>query len=151
MAEHVMCLLSAMAAHPADFTDCKWWALAADRSRSVCAPPTCSHGFTISRRASTAQALTLEGSPEPTISVGTLVAFESCANKEVANMCVFLAKVGFKPPRRTSIVAAAVVCLAAVCGMGIAAFVGVLPESEHIAVAVTATPLLDIQVERAAH
>ncbi|WP_246216923.1 hypothetical protein [Paraburkholderia panacisoli] len=148
-AEHAMCLLSAMAVRPANFADCKWWALAADTSRSVCAPPTCSQGFTISRRASTAQVLTLEGSPEPSISVGTLVAFECCANKEVTNMSVFLAKVSLKPPRRTLIIAAAAVCLAAVCGTGIAAFVGVLPQSEHIAVAVTATPLLDIQVDRA--
>ncbi|MFL9932211.1 hypothetical protein P0D88_23935 [Paraburkholderia sp. RL18-103-BIB-C] len=66
-------------------------------------------------------------------------------------MSVFLGKVSIKPPRRTSIVAVAAVCLAAVCGMGIAAFVGLLPDSEDIAVAVTATPLLDIQVDRAFH
>jgi uncharacterized membrane protein YgaE (UPF0421/DUF939 family) len=63
-------------------------------------------------------------------------------------MNVFLGKVSFKPSRCTSIVAVAAVCLAIVCGIGIAAFVGLLPESEHIAVAVTASPLLDIQVER---
>jgi hypothetical protein len=64
-------------------------------------------------------------------------------------MSVFLGRFGFKPLRRTSVIAVAAVCLAAICGMGVAAFAGLLPKSEHIAVAVTTTPLLDIQVDDA--
>jgi uncharacterized membrane protein YgaE (UPF0421/DUF939 family) len=53
----------------------------------------------------------------------------------------------FNPTRASSAVAIAVICVAIVCGAGIAAFAGLLPASGHVAVAVTVTPLVDIQVD----
>ncbi|WP_207003312.1 hypothetical protein [Trinickia mobilis] len=50
-------------------------------------------------------------------------------------------------PTRYSLVAVAAISLAAVCGIGIAAFAGLLPASGGVAVAVTATPLIDMQVD----
>lgn len=47
---------------------------------------------------------------------------------------------------RTSLVAVAAITLAAVCGTGIAAFAGLLPASKAVAVAMTATPLIDMLV-----
>jgi hypothetical protein len=39
MAEHVMCLLSAMAARPANFADCKWWGFARKHEpECLCSP-----------------------------------------------------------------------------------------------------------------
>jgi hypothetical protein len=50
----------------------------------------------------------------------------------------------FNPTRGSSAVAIAVIFVAVVCGTGIAAFAGLLPAS---AVAVTVTPLVDMQVD----
>ncbi|MGU7784430.1 hypothetical protein [Burkholderia sp. PU8-34] len=50
-------------------------------------------------------------------------------------------------PTRYSLVAVAAISLAAVCGTGIAAFAGLLPASDSVADAVTATPLIDMQVD----
>jgi hypothetical protein len=52
------------------------------------------------------------------------------------------------PALTYALVAVAAVFLAAVCGTGIAAFAGLLPASNGVAVAVTATPLIDMQVAR---
>lgn len=50
-------------------------------------------------------------------------------------------------PRASSLVAVAAISVAVVCGTGIAAFTGLLPESGDVAVAVTVTPLIDMQVD----
>jgi hypothetical protein len=46
-----------------------------------------------------------------------------------------------------SLAAVAAVSLTVACGTGIAAFAGLLPASKGVAVAVTATPLIDMQVD----
>jgi hypothetical protein len=53
----------------------------------------------------------------------------------------------FTPTRASSLVAVAAICVAVLCGTGIAAFAGLLPASDDVAVAVTATPLVDVQVD----
>jgi hypothetical protein len=40
----------------------------------------------------------------------------------------------------------AVLVVAGACGIGVAAFAGLLPASEGVAVAMTPTPLIDIQL-----
>ncbi len=50
-----------------------------------------------------------------------------------------------------SVVAAVTIMLTFACGTGAAAFAGLLPASKNVAVAVTATPLIDMQVEAAAN
>ncbi|CAD6547067.1 hypothetical protein ACFQ3P_04800 [Paraburkholderia sabiae] len=49
-----------------------------------------------------------------------------------------------------SLIAAAVLSIAVLCATGVAAFAGLLPASDHVATAVTATPFVDIQVAAAA-
>jgi hypothetical protein len=51
-----------------------------------------------------------------------------------------------KSTRTHSLVAVAAISLAVACGTGIAAFAGPLPASKGVSVAMTATPLIDIQV-----
>jgi hypothetical protein len=51
-----------------------------------------------------------------------------------------------KPAKAYSVVAVAAVCLAVACGTGVAAFAGLLPASKGVAVAMTATPLIDMQI-----
>lgn len=46
--------------------------------------------------------------------------------------------------RTTTIASIAALALAIVCGIGIAAFTGLLPQSEEVAVKMTTTPLIDI-------
>jgi hypothetical protein len=53
----------------------------------------------------------------------------------------------FNPTRASLAVSIAVIFVAVVCGTGIAAFAGLLPASGHVAVAVTVTPLVDMQVD----
>lgn len=62
-------------------------------------------------------------------------------------MCVLQGFVNSIPLRASSLVAAAAISIAVLCGTGIAAFVGLLPESDDVAVAVTVTPLIDMQVD----
>jgi hypothetical protein len=47
---------------------------------------------------------------------------------------------------RTALAVVAVIFLAGTCGTGVAAFAGLLPASKGVAVAMTATPFIDIQV-----
>jgi hypothetical protein len=54
---------------------------------------------------------------------------------------------GAKSNRTRSIVAVATAALIVVCGTGIAAFAGLLPASDGVAVAVTAAPLVDVQFD----
>lgn len=49
----------------------------------------------------------------------------------------------------TALVAIAAIAVVALCVTGIAAFIGALPQSDSVACATTATPIIDIQVERA--
>jgi hypothetical protein len=53
----------------------------------------------------------------------------------------------FSPTRASSLVAVAAISVAVLCGTGIAAFAGLLPASDNVAVAVTGTPLIDMQVD----
>jgi hypothetical protein len=57
----------------------------------------------------------------------------------------------WKPTKTSSLVAMVVVSLTVACGTGLAAFAGLLPASKSVAVAVTATPLIDIQVDASAN
>jgi hypothetical protein len=52
--------------------------------------------------------------------------------------------------KRQSLIAVVAISLAALCATGIAAFAGVLPASEHVAVAMTTTPLIDMQADASA-
>lgn len=52
-----------------------------------------------------------------------------------------------KSIRTRALVAVAAFTLIATCGIGIAAFLGVLPASNGVAAAVTATPLIEMQVD----
>jgi hypothetical protein len=47
---------------------------------------------------------------------------------------------------RIALAVVAAIFLAGTCGTGIAAFAGLLPASKGVAVAMTATPFIDIQV-----
>ncbi|MEM5342923.1 hypothetical protein [Paraburkholderia azotifigens] len=47
---------------------------------------------------------------------------------------------------RHSLVAVAVLSIVVLCATGVAAFAGLLPASDHVATAITATPFVDIQV-----
>jgi hypothetical protein len=47
---------------------------------------------------------------------------------------------------RAALTVVAAIFLAGACGTGIAAFAGLLPASKGVAVAMTATPLIDIRV-----
>jgi hypothetical protein len=51
------------------------------------------------------------------------------------------------PTRASSLAAVAAISVAVLCGTGIAAFAGLLPASGKVAVVVTATPLIDMQVD----
>jgi hypothetical protein len=51
------------------------------------------------------------------------------------------------PTRTSSVITVTVAALAVVCGAGIAAFAGWLPESESVAVSITSTPLIDVQLD----
>lgn len=62
-------------------------------------------------------------------------------------MSVLQGFVNFVPTRGSSLAAVAAIVVAVVCGTGIAAFAGLLPASGHVAVAVTVTPLIDMQVD----
>ncbi len=57
-------------------------------------------------------------------------------------------KAKLKPIRTFLISAVFAVLLMVACGTGVAAFAGLLPASEGVAVAVTATPLIDMQVDQ---
>jgi hypothetical protein len=61
-------------------------------------------------------------------------------------MSVLQGFANFSPTRASSLVAVAAISVAVVCGTGIAAFAGLLPASGNVAVAVTVTPLIDMQV-----
>jgi hypothetical protein len=50
-------------------------------------------------------------------------------------------------PSNRIIIALVCLVLAVVCGTGIAAFAGLLPASEHVAVTITVAPLVDIQTD----
>lgn len=52
-----------------------------------------------------------------------------------------------KSIRTRALVAVAALTLIATCGIGIAAFVGLLPASNGVAAAVTAMPLIEMQVD----
>ena len=56
----------------------------------------------------------------------------------------------WKRANTSSLVAVVVVCLIVACGTGLAAFAGLLPASKSVAAVVTATPLIDIQVDASA-
>jgi hypothetical protein len=62
-------------------------------------------------------------------------------------MSVLRVFASFSPTRASSLVAVAAISAAVLCGTGIAAFAGLLPASENVAVAVTVTPLIDMQVD----
>jgi hypothetical protein len=47
---------------------------------------------------------------------------------------------------RIALTVVTAIFLAGVCGTGIAAFAGLLPASKGVAIAMTATPFIDIQV-----
>ncbi len=47
---------------------------------------------------------------------------------------------------RHSLVAVAALSIVVLCATGVAAFAGLLPASDHVATAITATPFVDIQV-----
>jgi len=51
-----------------------------------------------------------------------------------------------KASRTQAIVALAGVVLVALCATGIAAFAGLLPQSERVAAAITAAPIIDVQI-----
>jgi hypothetical protein len=53
----------------------------------------------------------------------------------------------FSPMCTSSLVAVAAISVAVLCGTGIAAFAGLLPASDNVTVAVTMTPLIDMQVD----
>ncbi|WP_240702257.1 hypothetical protein [Trinickia terrae] len=56
-----------------------------------------------------------------------------------------------KSTRIRALLAVGAVALTAACGTGIAAFAGLLPESKGVALAMTTTPLIDVQVAAPAH
>jgi hypothetical protein len=60
---------------------------------------------------------------------------------------VVLRATSSNPTRASSLVAVTAICLAVVCGTGIAAFAGLLPASGGVAVALTTSPLIDIQFD----
>ncbi|CAB3681982.1 hypothetical protein [Paraburkholderia rhynchosiae] len=62
-------------------------------------------------------------------------------------MWFFAKSVEMKRTYDNAIVVIGVVAFVAVCATGIAALAGLLPESENVAAAVTATPLVDLQTE----
>lgn len=62
-------------------------------------------------------------------------------------LSVVLRATNSNPTRVSSLVAVTTICLAVVCGTGIAAFAGLLPASGGVAVALTASPLIDMQVD----
>jgi|GEM_PF-1192176 len=51
-----------------------------------------------------------------------------------------------KSPATHAIAALAGLVVVALCAIGIAAFAGLLPQSEHVAAAMTAAPIIDVQV-----
>ena len=61
--------------------------------------------------------------------------------------CLFSDAAEAKSVGTNAIVAIAAVALVVLCATGIAAFAGLLPESERVASAVTATPIIDVQVD----
>jgi hypothetical protein len=67
--------------------------------------------------------------------------------REIAMMSCLQGFVNSIPARASSLVAVASIAVAVVCGTGIAAFAGLLPASDDVAVAVTVTPLIDMQVD----
>ncbi|CAD6536488.1 hypothetical protein LMG28727_03352 [Paraburkholderia kirstenboschensis] len=62
-------------------------------------------------------------------------------------MRLFANSVQSKPTCNNAIVVIGAIAFVAVCATGIAAFAGLLPESESVAVKVTATPLIDLQTQ----
>ncbi|WP_207004817.1 hypothetical protein [Trinickia mobilis] len=56
-----------------------------------------------------------------------------------------------KSTRIRALAAVAAVAVTAACGTGIAAFAGLLPASKGVALAVTTTPLIDVQIAAATH
>ena len=60
-------------------------------------------------------------------------------------MRLFANSVQSKPTYSNAIVVIGAIAFVAVCATGIAAFAGLLPQSESVAATVTATPLVDLQ------
>lgn len=50
---------------------------------------------------------------------------------------------------RRSLAVVAAISVAVMCATGIAAFAGLLPASDHVAAAMTATPFVDMQIDDA--
>ncbi|RKT22193.1 hypothetical protein B0G69_5629 [Paraburkholderia sp. RAU2J] len=61
--------------------------------------------------------------------------------------CRFSDAAATKSVGTNAIIAAAAVALVAICLTGIAAFAGLLPDSDTVAIAMTATPIVDMQVD----
>jgi hypothetical protein len=76
----------------------------------------------------------------------------TAANRQkVAFMTVIPSAGKAKSTRNFSLVAVAAISLAAACGTGAAALAGLLPASKGVALAVTATPLVDMQIDASLH
>jgi hypothetical protein len=56
-----------------------------------------------------------------------------------------------KSIRMRSLAAVVVITVTTVCALGMAAFAGLLPASKGVAVAMTTTPLIDVQTDAAAN
>lgn len=82
----------------------------------------------------------------PIFSVGMDVAFSEAFEEKVMT-CRYSDAAETKSVGTNAIVAVAAVALVAVCLTGIAAFAGLLPNSDRVAAAMTATPLVDMQVD----
>jgi hypothetical protein len=71
----------------------------------------------------------------------------AASTQKVAVMTVVPSTGKARSPRTFSFVAVAAISLAGACGTGAAALAGLLPASKGVALAVTATPLVDIQID----
>ncbi|WP_174772019.1 hypothetical protein [Paraburkholderia sp. SG-MS1] len=71
----------------------------------------------------------------------------SHAFEEKVMTCRFSDAAGTKSVGTHAIIAVAAVALVALCLTGIAAFAGLLPDSDRVAIAMTATPIIDMQVD----
>jgi hypothetical protein len=69
------------------------------------------------------------------------------ALQEKAMTCLYSDAAEAKPVGTSAIVAVAAVVLVVLCATGIAAFAGLLPGSDRVASAVTATPIIDVQID----
>jgi hypothetical protein len=69
-----------------------------------------------------------------------------CASQEIKMTRLFADAANRKASRTHAIAAIAGVVVVALCATGIAAFAGLLPESERVAAAITAAPIIDVQV-----